>query len=467
MRRILKKIGIYSIAAATLIVLSLGGMAFAMLKHFNASPPAMQYARPRSALEGQRQDLDYFRKLMQMDRSYSPDARQMAERRISALEAVARPLDPAHFRVALMEILALADNGHTHLDTDDSAPKKLPLRVALFSDGPYVMRAMGDGVSLLGGRVVSIDGKPVDDVLKRLMQLRGGNEAWRKLNAAELLVDQDVLYGADIAANPDHSTWTVNMPGGETITAQLTAVRHEKEPYVFIKRWISSEPVVGYGKEWQAAMPEHALPLTFANFDTAFRRVRLEHSCVMLIQLKSNNDTATQHLRKFLDETKSDMKSNPPCGVIFDLRFDDGGDYTNTASFASELPGLIKPKSRIVVLTGASTFSAGITTVAFVKQAGGDRVSIIGEPIGDRLHFFSEGNRGCLPNAHLCVSYERGKHDYAHPCTDWDVCFWLNKLYPVHVESLQPDRVVTISFDEWRRGLDPAFEQALSTFGSD
>ena len=37
---------------------------------------------------------------------------------------------------------------------------------------------------------------------------------------------------------------------------------------------------------------------------------------------------------------------------------------------------------------------------------------ILGEPVGDRLNFFSEGNRGCLPNYHLCVSYERGKHDY-------------------------------------------------------
>jgi hypothetical protein len=41
------------------------------------------------------------------------------------------------------------------------------------------------------------------------------------------------------------------------------------------------------------------------------------------------------------------------------------------------------------------TFSAAITTVAFVKQAAGSRAIILGEPIGDRLTFYGEGNSGC------------------------------------------------------------------------
>jgi len=462
MRRIFIKSGLYLIAAIVFVVLSVGGLAFAMIKHFNASPPAMQYPHPTNTVEAQRQDLDYFRKLVEMDRSYQPEARRAAEDRINDLQAASKTLDSAHFRVALMEILAMADNGHTHLDTDGSPPKKLPVRVALFSDGPHVMRAMAEGETLLGGRVLSVDGKPVEEVLKRLMQLRGGNDAWRKLNAAELLVDQDVLVGTNIATDPDRSTWTAVTSDKRMVTTTMTATRHDNEPYVFIKRWISSEPVAGFGAEWQAQKPDEALPVTFSDFDTAFRRMRLPHSCAMLIQLKTNNDSGTKRLKDFLSDTERDMKSNKPCAVILDLRYDDGGNYMNTVSFARKIPELVEPQGRIVLLTGPATFSAGITTAAFVKESGGDRVTIVGESIGDRLSFFSEGNRACLPNEHLCISYERGKHDYAHPCTDWDICFWLNKVYPVHVDSLQPDRVVTISFDEWRQGHDPVFEEALN-----
>ena len=59
-------------------------------------------------------------------------------------------LDRPHFRVSLMQIVALADNGHSRIENEPSAgPKELPLRVAAFSDGLYVMRATEVNADLL------------------------------------------------------------------------------------------------------------------------------------------------------------------------------------------------------------------------------------------------------------------------------------------------------------------------------
>jgi hypothetical protein len=107
------------------------------------------------------------------------------------------------------------------------------------------------------------------------------------------------------------------------------------------------------------------------------------------------------------------------------------------------------------------TFSAAITTAGFVKEAGGDAVTILGEPIGDRLVFFAEGNRGCLPNSKLCVDYATGKHDYTQSCSDWKVCFWLTWLYPVRVKTLSPDEIIPVKFSDWNLGHDVAFERAV------
>ena len=155
------------------------------------------------------------------------------------------------------------------------------------------------------------------------------------------------------------------------------------------------------------------------------------------------------------------MRQVPPCNVILDLRYDGGGDYMNTYGFARELPKLIPPAGQIIVLTGPATFSAGISTAAFVKHAGQARVMIVGEPVGDRLQFFSEGGRACLPNYPLCVAYETGKHDYQHACTDWDVCFWLNYFFQFRVKSLDPDEVIPLSFKDWRAGVDPVLDRAI------
>jgi len=155
------------------------------------------------------------------------------------------------------------------------------------------------------------------------------------------------------------------------------------------------------------------------------------------------------------------MQAKKPCNLILDQRFNDGGNYMNTYGFAKKLPELIAPTGRIYMLTGPSTFSAGISTTAFIKQAGGARVTILGEPVGDQLQFFSEGNRGCLPHYPLCVAYETGKHDYQHPCRDWDICFWPNYYFTVRVNNLDPDETIALSFADWRAGHDPVFERAL------
>ncbi len=215
-------------------------------------------------------------------------------------------------------------------------------------------------------------------------------------------------------------------------------------------------------KGWLAYQPDHPLPVTLRDFDNTFRRIRLPGSCTMLIQFKSNDDDGSQHIADFIAAAEADMRAHKPCNAIFDQRFNDGGNYTKTYSFAKMLPDLVAPGGRIYMLTGPSTFSAGISTSVFVKQAGGERVTILGEPVGDRLQFLSEGGRGCLPNYKLCVAYETGKHDYQHPCKDIDVCFWPNYYFAGRVKNLDPDETITTRFADWRAGRDPAFERAVA-----
>ena len=213
---------------------------------------------------------------------------------------------------------------------------------------------------------------------------------------------------------------------------------------------------------WRVLDPDHPLPISLSDFDTAFRSLLLPGSCTQFVQLKSNVDQGGQSIKNFLSSTANRLRQYPPCNVIFDLRYDGGGDFVNTYGFARNLPNLIPAGGKIIVLTGAATFSAGISTVAFVKHAGQDRMMIVGEPVGDRLQFFSEGGLACLPNYPLCVAYETGKHDYQHPCTDWDVCFWLNYFFQLQVKSLEPDEVIPLSFKDWRAGVDPVLDRAIS-----
>ncbi len=377
--------------AATLVLVFIGaGGSFALyfLHKFSPDPPRNDFPTPANALEAQPQDIEQFSRLLAMDRAFSPAARAEARRQTAELKAERVPLDSARFRVALMRITALADNGHTSLDDErDNWPNCVPLRVMWLADGLYVLRAKLPHTDLLGARVDNIDGRPTRDVLATLEQLHGGAEGWRRIHAALYIQSPEILYGAGVGSRPDLTIWTFRLPNGtETTRALAGEISGGSDPHGLMTRWLSPQKMKGEPPDWRALLsPGAELPLSLRDFNTTFRRAWVDHGCTLFIQLKAIHDVDNVHIRDFLKATTEEMSAHPPCYIILDMRFNTRGDYTKAARFAARLPDFVPPSGRIYVLTGPQTFSAAITTTAFVKQAAGTRAVILGEAVGDRL----------------------------------------------------------------------------------
>ena len=468
MRRVLR-IALIVMAFVVGIAAIGGGLFFAFLHHFYFNPPKPGFAKPASQREAQRQDVAYFRTLMEFDRSFSPTARAEAEARVDRLAQAPSVLPQQQMHVALMQIMALADNGHTKMrpmvPSEENAME--PVRVSRFEEGFFVMRAKSQYRDMLGGRVESIDGVPFDEVLKKLETLRGGLEPFRAENAAVFIEFPDILYGIGIAREPDRSIWIVRMADGSAVTRVLVAYREKAgASLIYGERWRSPEPMKTMGADWASYAPATGtLPQSERDFDNHFLFAPVKASCADYVRVQDIVDTDGQKIQPFLQTTEAALRAHPPCAVIFDLRGNGGGDYTNMWHFAHALPGLVAPGGHVYVLTDAGTFSAAITTTAFVKQAGGGKVVIIGEPVGDRMAFYAEGGNGTLPNSKFSLSYETGKHDYSRGCYDAYNCFWLNWLYPVRVKSLTPDITIPLRFSDWNAGRDVAFERAVTLAG--
>ena len=463
-RRIFRA-GLCTLAVIVLIVVAAGGFALFFLHKFSPDPPSNDFPKPADALEAQRQDIEQFSRLLAMDRAFSPAARSEANRRIAELKSERAPLDSDRFFVALLRITALADNGHTHLyHGKGNLQNFIPLRVVLFADGLYVLRAKSAYADLLGARVESIEGRPASDVIAALGQLHGGAEGWRRIHAASDVQSPEILYGDAIGSRPDQTHWTFRLPDGSEVARTLPAeIAGENKPQAEMTRWLSPQKMKDESANWHALISHDAdLPLSLRDFNSVFRRAWIDHGCTLFMQLKAIADANNQRIGDFLGAATDEMHAHPPCNIILDMRFNTGGDYTKIARFASHLPDFVRPGGRIYVLTGPQTFSAAITATAFVKQAAGSRATILGEPVGDRLAFYSEGNSGCLPHESLCLHYATGMHDYAHRCDDWDRCYWLNWIFPVQVESLAPDETITMTFADYTARHDPVFEQSVA-----
>jgi len=111
-------------------------------------------------------------------------------------------------------------------------------------------------------------------------------------------------------------------------------------------------------------------------------------------------------------------------------------------------------------LPAGRTFSAAISSLGYLKQAAGDRLTIVGEPIGDRLEFWAEGNVMELPGLGAVVLYATERHNYMTGCPEPD-CHAAIREHPIRVRSLQPDLPVSLTWADFSAGRDPAMAAIL------
>jgi len=131
-----------------------------------------------------------------------------------------------------------------------------------------------------------------------------------------------------------------------------------------------------------------------------------------------------------------------------------------------ELPSLVADEGRVFVLTSGRTFSAGISSLGYLKQASGARVVIVGEPIGDYLEFWAEGQIVELPVSKAVLLNATERHNYVTGCPEAD-CHDSIRNNPIRVSSLEPDILTPLTYEDYSAGRDPALERVRQALRRD
>lgn len=219
------------------------------------------------------------------------------------------------------------------------------------------------------------------------------------------------------------------------------------------------------------------IPWYLQQLDRPFRWRDAPELNAIVVQLRQNFDSPDQKIISFLRSAEAERRRLGRQNVVLDLRANGGGNLLLTRDFMIGWPSALDPNGRFYVLTSAQTFSAAIANVAYLKQAGGDRVIIVGEPIGDRLMFFSEGLAVPLPYAGISVQPATARHDWLSGCRQFtdcasfsaqpealtatppDTAAALDEEYgrrPISIRSAEPDVRVNASIADFIRGEDAA-----------
>lgn len=440
------------------LVIALALIAAFQVESATAQTPLPNSAPSSEARASARDDLIALRDFLGRDRSYSAEHRAQAEILIDTLERRVDEIGPVEMALAAARIAALADNGHTIVVNGIGGPTldRLPYRLALMQGRLYILDP-GDDAVLMGAEVLAVDGVPVDQIRQAFYAYRGGIEAWRDAGVAAFVETPEAMAADGVVTRDDPLDLTVRTHAGELIRRRVSV--RQAEAGLFFE----TGPLQSTGRSPTA--PNGApQPLYLRDPDIPFFTSYAPDAEALYVALRATRDQARMSITEFLATTRSEIETNRPRNIILDLRFNFGGDLNTARSFAKALPSLLPADGRVFVITSGTTFSAAISTLGYLKEAGGDRVVIVGEPVGDRLEFWAEGDTVDLPYSGAMLLYATERHNYHTGCPE-DDCHGSIRRNPIRVPSLQPDLPAPMTVDHFMGGRDPAMEAITAHLG--
>jgi hypothetical protein len=413
--------------------------------------------------EARLQDLAYAReRYVLATHAFSPAARKQALAVIHELEGHAATLSNMEFLVAMSRLTALAHNAHDHVSLGEGAwqPQgRLPLRIIWFPDAMVIARAGPPVVDLAGARITAVEGVAQDLLFKRLEEVCGGNENYCRWTTTWAIEYEGALQALGIAKSADKILFSLLLPDGRRVKREVEMVPFSEVPDMRPTRLWSSELTEEEARRgWRAAIDSNTEPFYLRDADEPFRFTSIPSTDAAYLQFRINRDLGSHMIKRFAQDTSGELRAHHGRDLVLDLRFDVGGDITQTRELLRELPNDVT--GRIYLLAGRYTFSAGIVAAAIVKYYGRDRVTIVGEGVADRLHWWSEGKDACLPNSHLCLRVSDGLWDLIKGCAAESDCYGDRFVPPVG--SLDPQLKAPLTAAAWLSGRDPGMEAIMT-----
>ena len=432
---------------------------------FGAVLAKPRFPAPANPAEANLQDLEYLDRLTSVDRSFSAEAAAQFHRRVAAMKSRAAALTPPQFFLGVAEVVALADNAHTSVDplAWREHLASTPVRLEWFDEGLHVVRALGPYASLLGKRVLAIDGIEPAQLGREATRYFGGPPERAHVSSPLVLESPQALHTMRPEAPDDRLVLRVADEGGPALEVELPAVlSREALGGSTPGRLLSPVPLaIEAGKDWRSAREAgQELPASLREPRKGAYAVRLNEGSVLYLHLWQIRDSEPGALEGFIRRALGPPGDAPWKRIILDLRFNGGGDYPTVYRGLKALAARLAPDGRLVILQDNTTFSAAIIAVALAKHFAGARATIVGDKPGDRLMFWAEGNDIRLPNSKIRVTTSTGYHDWAHGCRELR-CYWPNFFYDVGVGRVDPDVIVRWRFEDYAKGVDTVLNRAL------
>ncbi|MCR9253892.1 MAG: S41 family peptidase [bacterium] len=347
----------------------------------------------------------------------------------------------------LAQFVALVGDGHTGFVAGNQKKlwfKFLPVKLWYFGDAPYVYSATYQFKTLIGKKLISINGMPIDKVNDLVYSTIGAdNDMEKKYTASFDMTRPDLLQALGVIKSIEEISFEFN--DGTTIEL----------PYLALKKWRDAEWFTLNGIYESGKSPSQRLSFHFASELTLPHLVNREYYWYEVLEdnetifLQYNTCWDQKNRPSFTELTSQMLQEMDQRGIqklIIDLRQNSGGEPKIAERFIEELKTseeLVK-SGNVYVLVGRRTFSAALTNAAQLRKIG---AITVGEPPRGKPNNPSEGRDITTSNKKLWVTVSTQMVIRDEELGD-------AKYLPV-------DHLIEQSIDDLAKGTDTVFQWAI------
>ena len=388
------------------------------------------------------------------DVSYSATRREEALAAVARMRLDAGVMSDARFELELARIAALAGNGHSLVLAAPWASRypRLAVRFAITDDGLHIADAQPPHEALIGARVTGVDGHALAELRTTWSRYAPGREGYRDQTLPVFLESPVLLHAAGLAR--DSTRLMLTLADGRSVDVGTADGWPEPEG---IWRFMPQPRVLELARAGRVS----GEPLYVQESESFFRVVPLPERDAVYVQFRANIDfTGRTDMRTLTTAAIDSLRMRAPRFVIVDQRLNLGGDLNTTRALMQAIPEIVGDDGLVFAITSGRTFSAGIASLGYLKQAARERLVIVGAPIGDELEFWAEGDPLRLPNGSLVLRATE-RHNYRTGCQE-DDCHGNIRRNPIRVESLEPDVRPRFDYGHLVAGRDPYLEEVLA-----
>ena len=352
-------------------------------------------------------------------------------------------MDDIDIALNLQQILSLVGDSHTDISYFKyiSNNLKYPIRYYWLKDGLYVIGTIQEYNTILGKKLYSINDIPVNKILDRISTLiPKENEAIIRHRAPNLMVFSQVLNFLKITKG-DSAKHIFSNSLGELTNISIKTVNHLSS---------NTKPI---------KLISEKLPLCLKHQNTLFWSEYIADKKILYVQYnkcwskeleqKFGSEERAKNLpsfEKFSSNLINTIQDKKIGKFIFDIRFNPGGSSIQGARLVEKLAKLqqINQKGKVFVIIGRRTFSSAVLNALDFQNL--THALLVGEPTSGKPNHFGEVKQFKLPESGLEINYSTKYF----------------KRSSIDLNSLIPDIMAEMSIEDFKKGIDIAFEAILS-----